>query len=218
MNDYSYMQKWDKAFQSQFLMFKEEVISLEVVRRIILAITKSYPSNIREELFSDCLGHIMNVQETFNRKEMAAGKKYNVKGYIRTAMINYACRASKVNSVIQSGPLRSGHGNYYICKFLSGLEYEDFHGAEEVIIKLSCNNNQEKTLAAKKEISLIKNFIKKTKLNSKEKFFIKKRFYSEDKTTRNEIGKELGVSRETIRIIENEALDKLKKTFISNGL
>lgn len=57
-----------------------------------------------------------------------------------------------------------------------------------------------------------------TKLTEREQFIIRKRYYSYGKKTAlQEIGNELGLTRERVRQIENEALNKLRSGFKKEG-
>ncbi|WP_155810613.1 sigma-70 family RNA polymerase sigma factor [Persephonella sp. KM09-Lau-8] len=96
------------------------------------------------------------------------------------------------------------------------VSIEDYIG-EDLQIKDTLGTdpttNMEKELDLQKLQKLIKKAV--SKLNEKERKIIKERYLKENKTLR-EIGEEMGISKERVRQIEKNALEKMKRFMVKN--
>lgn len=96
---------WKKAYQNQTVKFKDEEISIYVIRGIILntlqKLTKNRQRHMFEEVYCDCLSEIPRIAYDFRFSTMSEGQTYSVQGYIKRIMIRLIQKRLIINNVMQ---------------------------------------------------------------------------------------------------------------------
>lgn len=131
-------------------------------------------------------------------------------------MVKRGAKALKRKLFYRTGPLGTGEGEVDVTSDLSldaALTAEQ-DGATHLDMLADLSPSQEEKVATTETTAIVKREINGAlaRLSEKERFVIENRLMSEEPESLQVIGDRLGLSRERVRQIENEALKKLHRS------